>query len=305
MTYLLFVIGLVGLFVGGESLVRGAVGVARRFHVPPLVIGLTIVGFGTSAPELLVSLQAALSGAPALALGNIIGSNIANILLILGVSALITAVPMRFSDMKTDFAVMIGSTLVLWFMLLNGIISRWEGAFLVAALVAYLVYSLKTSAGTAPPEDGTKPPVLWKSIVIGIFGLIVLMIGARLLVTSATEIARGFGISEAVIGLTIVAIGTSLPELATSIVAAIRRHPEIAVGNILGSNIFNILCILGLTSLVTPIPAEPRFAGLDMLLALSAALVMLAFAVFVHRVSRLGGVALLVAYGGYLAMTAT
>ncbi|MCU9846939.1 calcium/sodium antiporter [Defluviimonas sp. WL0024] len=300
MTHVMFVAGLVGLFLGGEFLIRGAVGVAQRLHIPPLVIGLTIVGFGTSTPELLVSLQAALSGAPALALGNVIGSNIANVLLILGLSALITTVPMRLTEMRRDFAVMIGATLVLWLMLAGGTVARWEGLMLVTALAGYLWLCLKGAAGSSAPADGIVVRPLWKSLTFALGGLVVLMVGARLLVDSSTEIARTFGVSEAVIGLTIVAIGTSLPELATAIIAAIRRHPEIAVGNILGSNVFNILGILGVTAAVTPIPVEARFAGLDMGLALAAALAMLGFAALAGRVGRLGGGALLAGYAGYV-----
>ena len=304
MTYALFLAGLVGLFFGGEFLIRGAVGVARRLHVPPLVIGLTIVGFGTSTPELLVSLQAAMAGAPSLAIGNVIGSNIANILLILGLSSMIAVVPMRFADMRRDFAVMIGATLLLWLMFAGGVVSRVEGAVLTAGLLLYLWISLKDSAGSAPPQDGLVTIPLWQSIAFAVAGLIVLMIGARLLVDSATEIARTYGVSEAVIGLTIVAVGTSLPELATAIVAAMRRHPELAVGNILGSNVFNILGILGITALVTPIPVEARFAGLDMALALASALAMLAFAVLGGRIGRIGGGALLAGYAGYVGLMA-
>ncbi len=249
-------------------------------------------------------MQAALSGAPSLAIGNVIGSNIANVLLILGLSAMIAVVPMRFADMRRDFAVMIGATLLLWLMIAGGIVTRLEGAILSASLCLYLWLSLKDTAGSAPPEDGLATAPLWKSIAIAIGGLVILMIGARLLVDSATEIARAFGVSEAVIGLTIVAVGTSLPELATSVVAAMRRHPEIAVGNILGSNIFNVLGILGITALVTPIPVEPRFAGLDMGLAFASALVMLGFAVLAGRIGRLGGAVLLTGYAGYVGLMA-
>ncbi|OYX44433.1 MAG: sodium:calcium antiporter [Rhodobacterales bacterium 32-67-9] len=304
MTYVLFLAGLVGLFFGGEFLIRGAVGIARRLHVPPLVIGLTIVGFGTSTPELLVSLQAAMAGAPSLAIGNVIGSNIANILLILGLSSLIAVVPLRFADMRRDFAVMIGATLLLWLMFAGGVVSRVEGTVLTAGLFLYLWISLKGTAGSAPPQDEVETIPLWQSIAFAVAGLIVLMVGARLLVDSATEIARTFGVSEAVIGLTIVAVGTSLPELATSIIAAMRRHPELAVGNILGSNVFNILGILGITALVTPIPVEARFAGLDMALALASALTMVGFAMFGGRIGRFGGGALLIGYVGYIGLTA-
>ncbi|MCB2117588.1 MAG: calcium/sodium antiporter [Rhodobacteraceae bacterium] len=302
MTYVMFALGLAGLFVGGEFLVRGAVGLARRLGISPLVIGLTVVGFGTSTPELLVSLQAALAGSPAIAIGNVVGSNIANILLILGVTALIMPVPMRLADTRRDFAVMIGVTLLLWALLFGAVITAWQGAFFVILLGAYLWFSLRSTQ--AAPEDhppATQKPV-WRSVLEAAGGLILLMVGARFLVESATEIARAFGISEAVIGLTIVAVGTSLPELAASAMAAYRKHPEIAVGNILGSNIFNILAILGVTAMIYPIPVDPRFARLDMPAAMAAALAMLALAALAGRVSRLGGAALIAGYAGYLAV---
>ncbi len=300
MTYFLFLVGLVGLFLGGEVLIRGAVGVARRFHVPPLIIGLTIVGFGTSTPELLVGLQAALAGAPALATGNVIGSNIANILLILGASAVIATVPLPLPTMQRDFTVMIGATLTLWLMLAGGTVTRFEGLILLAALAVYLWQCLRNAAGSEPPTLEEEPRPLWQSLAMALGGLIILMVGARLLVDSSTEIARAFGVSEAVIGLTIVAIGTSLPELATAVIAALRGHSEIAVGNILGSNVFNILGILGVTATVTPIPVEPRFVGLDMGLALLAALAMLGFAALTGKVARAGGGVLLAAYAAYI-----
>ncbi|MCB2094912.1 MAG: sodium:calcium antiporter [Rhodobacteraceae bacterium] len=300
MTYLLFVLGLVGLSVGGEFLVRGAVHVARRLHVPALVIGATVVGFGTSVPELLVSVQAAMSGAPDLALGNVIGSNIANILLILGVAALIFPVPLRVAELRLEFMVMIGSTAMLWILLLGNKVTRWEGAMMFAALIAYLYFSLRTSAGSAPPEPSEPEAMpLWRSAGCALGGLVILMVGARFLVDSSTDIARTFGVSEAVIGLTIVAIGTSLPELAASIMAALRGHSDIAVGNILGSCIFNVLGILGITAMVTPIPVDPRFAAFDIRVAAVAALVMLGLA-FAGRSGRLSGGILLISYAAYL-----
>lgn len=309
MVYLMFAAGLVGLFVGGEFLIRGSVAVAQRLMVPPLVIGLTIVGFGTSTPELLVSLQAALAGSPAIAIGNVVGSNIANILLILGLSALITVVPMPLAPMRRDYAAMIAATLVLWAMLLSGSVTRVFGAVLLAGIGLYLWQALTGARASGAKEPNIDPaiaaaavaPSLWKSLPAVLAGLVILMFGARLLVESATAIARDFGVSEAVIGLTIVAIGTSLPELATSILAAIRRQPEIAVGNILGSNIFNIFCILGVTALISPVPADPRFARLDMVFAFAAALAMLGFAALRGKVGRLGGAGLLAGYAGYFA----
>ncbi len=300
----MFVLGLIGLFFGGEFLVRGAVGIARRLSVSPLVIGLTVVGFGTSAPELLVSVQAALADAPDLAVGNVIGSNIANILLILALTAVIMPVPMRIADTRRDFAVMIGASLVLWALLLGDVIWRWQGIVLVLGLALYLYVSIR--AGRAAPDEDL-PEIsgtLGKSLLVALGGLVVLLIGARFLVESASEIARTFGVSEAVIGLSIVAVGTSLPELATSALAALRGHSEIAVGNIIGSNIFNILGILGVTAIVAPIPTDPRFASVDMWVALAAALAMLYIAVRPGNVSRAGGAALLVAYAAYMALLA-
>lgn len=300
----MFVAGLCGLLFGGEFLVRGAIGIARRFSVPPLVIGLTVVGFGTSMPELLVSVQAALAGAPALAIGNVVGSNIANILLILGLTALILPPPIAIADTRRDFAVMIGATVVLWALLLGGTIWQWQGAVLVAGLALYIYVSIRS--GKAATEADLPPAAvnLGLNVLLTLGGLIVLMIGARLMVESATGIARTYGVSEAVIGLTIVAVGTSLPELATSALAALRGHSDIAVGNIIGSNIFNILGIIGLTAIVTPIPVEARFAQVDMWIALAAVLAMLYFAVRPGRVSRWGGAALLAGYAAYLALLA-
>lgn len=304
MTYVMFLAGIVGLFFGGEFLVRGAVGIARRLSVPPMVIGLTVVGFGTSTPELLVSVQAALAGAPDLAIGNVVGSNIANILLILGLTAVIMPVPMRFADTRRDFAVMIAVTLVLWAILYGGMIWRWQGLLLFAALVVYVLVSIRSGRAAGAEDIPAAPKSLGLSLAEALGGLVALIVGANLLVTSASEIARAFGVSEAVIGLTIVAVGTSLPELATSVMAALRRHSEIAVGNIIGSNIFNILGILGVAAIVTPIPADLRFARIDLPVALAAALAMLVLAARPGRVGRAGGAALLLAYAVYIAVFA-
>ncbi len=299
MTYLFFALGLVGLFVGGEFLIRGAVALARRLGVSPLVIGLTIVGFGTSAPELLVSVQAAFGGSPDIALGNVLGSNIANILLILGIAAIAAPMTMKFAHLKRDFAVMIGATVVLWVMLLTGTLSRLDGLLLLAGLSVYLWLSFRTPA-PQPDHHQTQPMGLLPALLLLIAGLAALMVGARLLVDSATEIARALGISEAVIALTIVAIGTSLPELATSVMAARRGQSDIAVGNIVGSNIFNILGILGTTSLLHPLAVDTRFAGFDIALALTVALAVVALAYLHDKVSRRSGVTMLGTYALYL-----
>jgi cation:H+ antiporter len=299
MTYILFAAGLVGLFFGGELLVRGASAVARHFRLSPLVIGLTIVGFGTSAPEMLVSVQAALAGSPGIAIGNVVGSNIANILLILGLSALIAPLLIPVRQLWRDLGFILAATAILWVMLLDGDVTRLEGVALLAGLVIFLATAFLT--GKQAPDEVTEGDMpQWKAWATTVAGLVVLVIGARFLVTGATDIARSFGISEAVIGLTIVAVGTSLPELATSVVAAIRRQTEIAVGNIVGSNIFNIFGILGTTAVIAPIPAESRFALIDMPWAAATAIGLTVLAILLGGLPRIAGVVLLAAYGGYL-----
>jgi cation:H+ antiporter len=302
MTYLLFALGLVGLFFGGEYLVRGATSIARHYRLSPMVIGLTIVGFGTSAPELLVSVQAALAGQPAIAIGNVLGSNIANILLILGISAAIAPLLIPARKLWRDLGFMLLASAAIWLILLDGMVTRLEGVLLLTGLLVFLLTAFLT--GKAPEEEDTLPlPPLSRAILMTLGGLVVLVIGARLLVDSATEIARAFGISEAVIGLTIVAVGTSLPELATSVIAAIRKQTEIAVGNVVGSNIFNIFGILGVTALITPIPSEPRFLQLDMPWVAGTAVGLSVLAVVLGGLPRLAGVALLGVYAGYVALT--
>ncbi len=299
MTYLLFFIGLAALFFGGEYLVRGASSVARHFRLSPMVIGLTVVGFGTSAPELLVSLQAALEEQPAIAIGNVLGSNIANILLILGVSAVIAPLIIPVRKLWRDLGFMLLATATIWVMLADGNVTRLDGVILLLGLAVFLAVAFLS--GTEEPDLDLAPlPPQWKAWAMTLGGLVVLVIGARLLVDSATTIARDFGISEAVIGLTIVAVGTSLPEMATSIIAAIRKQTEIAVGNIVGSNIFNIFGILGVTALIHPIASEARFAAIDMPWVAATAIGLTVLAAFLGGLPRIAGALLLVAYGGYV-----
>lgn len=296
----MFVIGLVILVAGGELLVRGASAIARAFHLSPLLIGLTIVGFGTSAPELIVSVQAALAGQPGIAIGNVLGSNIGNILLILGISALIAPLIIPGRKLWRDLGFMLLATATIWWMLLDGQVSRTDGLVLLAGLAAFLVVAVLAGSGH-PPEPGheTFGPN-WRPWAMTGAGLVLLVIGARFLVDSATTIARDFGIPEAVIGLTIVAIGTSLPELATSVIAAFRKHTEISVGNIVGSNIFNLFGILGVTALIAPIPAEARFAAIDMPWVAASAVGLTLVAFVLGGLPRVAGLALLASYGGYL-----
>jgi len=301
MNYVFVIAGLIGLFFGGEALVRGSVGIARRMAVPPLLIGLTVVGFGTSTPELLVSVDAALRGVPDIAVGNIIGSNIANILLIVGVSALVWPIRISGATLRRDTGVMMAATLVLIPVLALGEIARLSGLALFAGLVMYLSWAyLRPGEAEAASETDATPPSNLISLLWVIAGLFALMAGARMLVDGAVAIARGYGVSEAFIGLTIVAIGTSLPELATSLIAALRRQSEIAIGNIIGSNIFNILGILGVTAMVTPIPVASRFLSFDLPILIAASLVLTGLLLTRPTIGRGVGAVMLTSYLAYV-----
>lgn len=299
MDYLYVALGLVGLFLGGDALVRGAVGVAQRLAMPPLLIGLTVVGFGTSMPELLVSVQAALAGSPALAIGNIVGSNIGNILLIAGISALVWPIAVSGGSLKRDTAFMVAAALALVPLFWMGVIGRLAGLALVAGLIAYLVISYLKSQNE-PDEAAPPARPLWQSLLWLVVGFVALLAGARFLVEGSVNIARSFGISEAFIGLTIVAIGTSLPELATSLIAALKRHSEIAIGNIIGSNIFNVLGILGVTAIIAPIPVESRFLTFDLPVLIGVTLLFTALLLLRPVIGRGMGAALLAGYAAYV-----
>lgn len=302
LTYLILTGGLLALFLGGDWLVKGASGLALRFGVAPMIVGAVVVGFGTSTPELLVSLQAALGGQPGIAIGNVVGSNIANILLVLGMAAIIGPLVLTFAEFRKDLLWMAGAVLILPYAFWSGEVSLVEGLVLMGALAVYLVISLKGSRGEV--EDIDAPANLWASIGLTLLGLGAVIVGAHYLVQSASIIARAFGISEAMIGLSIVAIGTSLPELATTVMAAIRGERDIALGNIVGSNIFNILAILGITAVVTPIPVDARFLSVDTPVVIGVTLALLALVYFVGRMNRLVGGGMLVAYVAYIALTA-
>jgi cation:H+ antiporter len=299
-TALYFVLGLVGLFLGGNWLVRGAVAIALAFRIPAFVVGAVVVGFGTSTPELLVSVQAALAGAPGVAIGNVVGSNTANILLILGVTALFGTIAAPWAAVRPDMLWMLGAALVTIPALMGGIVTRLDGALLVTALAVYLLMALRRGGGEAEDLELPVKDPTWRAALFVLLGLVFLMVGARLLVDSATIFARAFGVSEAVIGLTIVAVGTSLPELAASIASALKGQRDMAIGNIVGSNIFNILAIMGITAVITPIPAEARFLQVDIPVMLATTFALLALAYFRNAVSRLAGAGLLAGYAAYL-----
>lgn len=301
MDYLLVALGLAGLFLGGEFLVRGSVALARGFAISPLLIGLTVVGFGTSTPELLVSVDAAWRGLPDIALGNVVGSNIANILLIVGIAALVWPISVAGASLRRDLAVMLAAALALLPFFLAGGISRLAGGVLVAALALYLFAAYRAGRNAPEPEAEDGPSLSTaKALGIIVIGLIVLMAGARFLVDGAVAIARDYSMSEAFIGLTIVAVGTSLPELATSLVAAFRRQSDIAIGNVVGSNIFNILGILGITALVAPISVSERFLAFDLPVMIGASLVLAVMLLARPRIGRLSGLALLLGYALYV-----
>ena len=261
-TSIIFIlIGLVLLAVGAEGLVRGSSSVALRLGVTPLVVGLTIVAFGTGSPELVVSVGSALSGNSGLALGNVIGSNISNIALILGVAALIKPLKVRAEIVRREAPVMVVITALLWILLYDGELGRFDGAILAFGAIAYtfLTYYLskqkETKAVEKEFEDAFEQPKgkLWLDVVFIVAGLSLLIFGANLLLGGAISVAKYFGLSEVVIGLTIVAVGTSLPELATSALAARKGEADVALGNAIGSNVLNILAVLGITALIEPI----------------------------------------------------
>ncbi|WP_430436775.1 calcium/sodium antiporter [Oceanibaculum nanhaiense] len=309
--------GLVLLFLGGEGLVRGSVAIATRLGISKLVVGMVIVGFGTSAPELVVSLQAALAGSPDIALGNVIGSNIANILLILGIAALLTPLANEDGGIKREALVMLLAAAALVAALWYGELNRLIGFALLAGLAVHLTLAfLKERRSRADIAEGAAyeheadevtdiPLKLPIAILATLAGLGLLVVGAELMVEGATAIARDFGVSEAVIGLTIVAVGTSLPELATAIVAAIRRHADVVLANIVGSNIFNVLAILGITATIAPIGVSERFLLIDGPIMLVVTLLAFVILLRARTVSRLIGGGFLASYCGYILFLAS
>jgi len=301
--------GLLLLVAGGDGFVRGAVAIARRLGLSPLLIGLTLVGFGTSTPELLTSVQAALAGSPGIAIGNVVGSNTANILLILGLAALVQPLRTQPEAFKRDGSVVLLAALACLAVIMLGEIGRLAGLALLTALFAYIgytyvqerrVHDASAAMHAAEAELEPRPRRLWLALLFTLGGLLATLLGAKLLVDGAIELAAAAGISETIIGLTVVAIGTSLPELTVSLVAAFRRQADVAFGNIVGSNIYNVFGILGVTALVTPIAVPPEIIALDIWVMLGATVLLLAFAVTGWRVNRLEGAVLLGAYALYM-----
>lgn len=314
MSLLFVLVGFAALIVGGELFVRGAVAVALRLGLSPMLIGLTLVGFGTSLPELVTSVDAALIGSPGIAIGNVVGSNIANILLILAVAILIAPITVSAATFKRDGSVLAAVTLLCLVIVLGGSLSRAAGGACLAGLLAYLLFMVvgeRRAAASAANDRAADPhdlpgghTSLPSSLVFLLLGLIATIGGAHLLVGGAVKLASGLGVSESLIGMTIVAVGTSLPELVTSVIAARKGQHDVAFGNIIGSNIFNVLGIMGVTALVSPIQVPVEIAAFDVWVMVGASVMMVAMAITGWRLSRLEGGVLFACYLGYLAYSA-
>jgi cation:H+ antiporter len=313
--YLQSVLGLLLLFAGGDLLVRGASRLARVLGISPLVVGLTVVAFGTSAPEAAVSVKASFAGTPGLALGNVVGSNIFNILFVLGLTALMAPIPVHRQLIRLDLPVMMGASLLVCVLSLNGTLGVAEGIVLLAALAAYVLHLVRQGRGApgVTPSGSDLPPPPTRATGVGrpfldlglvLLGLATLVVGADQLVDGSVSVARRFGASELVIGLTLVAAGTSLPELATSIVAAMRGEREIAVGNVVGSNIFNLLFVLGATSVVAPGGLPVAQGALTFDIPVMAGVALACFPVFLtgRMISRWEGGIFFLYYGIYLTL---
>ncbi|KPH65552.1 sodium:calcium antiporter [Pseudoalteromonas porphyrae] len=314
MTNLLFLLlGIALLTLGGEALIRSSLAAAKRFGLSPLLSGLIIVGFGTSAPELVVSIDAAMSHQADIAVGNVVGSNIGNILLILGLCAVITPLTISALALKRDASVMLASSVIFSVLAFNHFISFFDGLLLLAMLFIYLIYTYKTekqqqsAQALLHVDEANEVTVLPQSLLVSsamlIAGLALLIVGSKVLLIGAIGVAQAFGISEGVIGLTVVAVGTSLPELTVSVIAALRKHADVAVGNILGSNIFNMLGILGVSALLQPLPLSSRIMHFDQWVLLATSLLLVAFLYTGRRVGRGEGAILLLGYCAYLAVT--
>ena len=303
-------IGVALLTLGGEALIRGSLAAAKRLNVSPLLTGLIIVGFGTSAPELVVSIDAAISKQPDLAIGNVVGSNIGNILLILGICSLITPLAIRPLALRRDAFTVVAASIFFLILASGGALEKADAAVFLCAFGGYLVWAYLTERFQATPsaelhkaeaeELSALPKSVFLIFLAVVLGLILLVGGSKVLLVGAVGIAKSWGVSEAVVGLTIVAVGTSLPELSVSVIAAIRRHADVAVGNILGSNIFNLLGIIGVSALLQPLPVHSRILNFDQWVVLGTSLVIFLFLYSGRRLNRLEGATLLTGYGLYL-----
>jgi cation:H+ antiporter len=305
---LLVFLGLILLFFGGEGLVRGSAALALRLGLTPLVVGLTVVAFGTSSPELVVSVKAALDGQGAIAIGNVIGSNCLNIGLILGLTALLSPLTVQLQILRIDAPIMVAVSLLAAWMMSDFLVTSNEGILLSAALILYVIFtviyakrSLTSAAVEAEFAEAVPKPSgsIWKDLIFIAAGLALLVVGSRVMVEGAVDLARLLGISEAVIGLTIVAIGTSMPELVTCVIAALKKEADIALGNIIGSSIFNILGILGVSAWLRPLVGDGIHIS-DPLVAAGFAILLIPMLWSGRKINRFEGVLLLAGYAGYI-----
>ena len=309
MPWVLSGLGLLILLLAGDALVKGAVNLSLRLGVPALIVSLTIVAFGTSAPELLISIKAILDDASGLALGNVVGSNTANILLVLGIPALLATMHTSECNTRKSYNYMLSASILFIALAFRGVFD-WLAALVLLGALAYVLADQfreaknhRKACKNDPTEEleGVDPDMPgWRIAVFMVLGLIGLPLGAGLLVDNATIIAQAYGVSNTVIGLTLVAIGTSLPELATTVMAALRRQADVALGNVIGSNMFNLLAIIGIASLVGPIDVDPEFLRFDLWVMLGASLLLIPFVYFRRDITRGWGIALSVLYALYL-----
>jgi cation:H+ antiporter len=311
MTYLLIPVGFVLLFFGGDALVRGAVGLARNLGVSPMLIGATIVAYGTTAPELFVSLDAAFKDAPGIAIGNVVGSNICNFLLILGASALVWPISLeRAESMYLTATILFGATVLLLLVAWDGNIERWQGGLMVGLLVLLTVYNFHVERRRPAGKDifteeaqefaDKAPRTVPKAAIVIATGLAGVVFGADFLVKGAVMLAQDAGIPQEVIGLTMVALGTSLPELATALIAAWRRHSDVALGTVFGANIYNILGIMGLVAAVTPVPIPSQMLRFDLWFLLLITLALGAWIRLSPRINRVSGAGFVALYVSYI-----
>jgi len=302
MNVLLLIGGFVLLFFSGKYLVKGGVELANYFNIPTLVIGLTIVSFGTSAPELLVSLKAALSGHPDIAIGNVVGSNISNMALVLGITALIYPIPVVRKILRIDWPIMMLATLMLYFFILNGKIEHWEGIIFFVLLIAFNYLSVKKFRNGENVVQKAAFP--WHiSLLIIVVSSVGLVFGANWLVEGASNIALNMGVDERIVSVSVIAFGTSVPELATSIIAALNKETDISIGNIIGSNIFNVWGILGITSMVKEVPVNQKTIDFDSFWVIGISVLLFVFMLSFkkkHNLSRIEGALLILSYAAYI-----
>ncbi len=296
--------GMILLFWGGEWLVRGSVATAEHLGVSKLLISTVVIGFGTSTPELFVSVEAALNHYPEIALGNVVGSNLSNLLLILGAAACCTVIPLGAFPVKRDALCGLLASLAFVLLALSGEIGRIAGCVMVAFMLAYLSLIIVHERDRALQNNlkATQSNISFKkALILTLIGLFILLLGAQSLIVGSVAVAQKFGISEATIGLSLVALGTSLPELVTVLVAAHKRHPEVIIGNILGSNLFNLLSIIGITAIIKPIPVAAQIAHFDSWILLGITLLVTGLCLFLSSLKRPLGIGLIVGYFTYIA----